>query len=112
MFHDMHAHKMPDLTASSEHFSEEAEIYVPRPSSSKFCHVCRVAYDDYLSHTEMDYHHENIVDNKFSRDIARLCEKMGQPQPQKTKRISKNNKRNKATKASKAEPRQLIEASH
>lgn len=109
MFHDMHAHKMPDLTASSEHFAAECEIFVPRPSSSKFCHVCKVAYDDYLSHTEMDYHHDNIVDNKFSKDIARLCEKMGQPNPQKTKRIGKSSKRNKA---SKAQPRQLIEPSH
>ena len=107
MFHDMHAHKLPDLTASSEHFSAEQEIYVPRPSSSKFCHVCRVAYDDYLSHTEMDYHHHNIASNKFSQDIARLCQKLRQPHPQKTKRITKNNKRNKA---STAEQRLLVQA--
>lgn len=103
MFHDMHAHKMPDLTASSEHFSAaEEEIYVPRPSCSKFCHVCRVAYDDYLSHTEMYYHHESIEKNKFSLDINKLCQKMGQ---HKTKPIRKNCKRNKANKA---EPQCLL----
>lgn len=97
MFHDMHAHKMTDLTASSEHYSaEEEEIYVPRPSSSKFCHVCRVAYDDYLCHTEMDYHHDNMKKNKFSLDINKLCEKMGQPQ--KTKPIRKTYKKIKAIK--------------
>lgn len=49
---------------------EKQEILVPRPSKNhSFCGICRVHYEDYLTHIGLEIHQENIKKAKFEKNI-------------------------------------------
>lgn len=52
---------------------------VPRPTANLYCHVCKSTYDDYLTHTTSPAHTDKVEQNKFWKDIGKLCARFTAP---------------------------------
>lgn len=80
-------HHFVKLEEASE---EKDDILVPKPSKNhSFCGLCRLHFEDYLTHLELEVHRDNLKKAKFQKSISTLFKIL----VKKDKRVERQAKR-------------------